>query len=80
MANENPAGQGQFGFSLRFPGQYYDRETNLHYNVFRDYDPAIGRYLEADPIGTLLYQDMASTKSVSNKVCFSRTCCKFLQR
>src|SRR6185503_8231955 len=22
-----------------------------HYNYFRDYDPAIGRYIESDPIG-----------------------------
>ena len=34
-----------------FPGQYYDSETNLHYNYFRDYDPATGRYIESDPIG-----------------------------
>lgn len=51
MANENPNGAGQFSFNLRFPGQYYDRETNLHYNVNRDYDPAIGRYVESDPSG-----------------------------
>jgi len=37
--------------NLRFPGQYYDQETNLHYNYFRDYDPAIGRYITSDPIG-----------------------------
>lgn len=30
---------------------YYDRETGLHYNYFRDYDPGSGRYVEADPIG-----------------------------
>ena len=34
-----------------FPGQYYDAETKLHYNYFRDYDPSIGRYIESDPIG-----------------------------
>ena len=36
---------------LRFAGQYYDDETGLHYNYFRDYDPATGRYLESDPSG-----------------------------
>jgi len=36
---------------LRFPGQYFDEETGLHYNYFRDYDPVIGRYVESDPIG-----------------------------
>ena len=37
--------------NLRFPGQYYDQETGLHYNYFRTYDPSTGRYLESDPIG-----------------------------
>jgi RHS repeat-associated protein len=36
---------------LRFPGQYFDRETGLHYNYFRDYDPKVGRYIESDPLG-----------------------------
>ncbi len=40
-------------FNLRFPGQYYDEETGLHYNYFRDYDPSTGRYVESDPIGLL---------------------------
>lgn len=35
--------------NLRFPGQYYDAETGLHYNWHRDYMPEIGRYLEKDP-------------------------------
>ncbi len=50
-ANENPSGLGVFSFNLRFPGQYYDAETGLHYNYFRDYDPSVGRYVESDPIG-----------------------------
>ncbi len=37
--------------NLRFAGQYYDSETGLHYNYHRYYDPSIGRYLTADPIG-----------------------------
>ena len=35
----------------RFPGQYTDDATGLHYNYFRDYDPSIGRYIQSDPIG-----------------------------
>ena len=49
--DENPSGLGAFEFPMRFPGQYYDRETNLHYNYYRDYDPSIGGYKESDPIG-----------------------------
>jgi RHS repeat-associated protein len=37
--------------NMRFPGQYYDQETNLHYNYFRYYDPVLGRYITSDPIG-----------------------------
>jgi RHS repeat-associated protein len=36
---------------LRFPGQYYDPETGLHYNLFRHYDPETGRYTSPDPLG-----------------------------
>ncbi|MGY5008889.1 DUF6531 domain-containing protein [Streptomyces sp. 900105755] len=40
------------GTPLRFPGQYEDIETGLHYNCFRHYDPAAGVYLSPDPLGT----------------------------
>ena len=40
-----------YQFNLRFPGQYYDQETGLHYNMARYYNPAIGRYTQSDPIG-----------------------------
>jgi len=37
--------------NFRFPGQYYDQETALHYNYHRYYNPHTGRYLTPDPIG-----------------------------
>ncbi|MFE1448041.1 RHS repeat-associated core domain-containing protein [Streptomyces olivaceoviridis] len=36
---------------LRFPGQYADPETGLHYNLHRYYDPETARYISADPLG-----------------------------
>ena len=46
--------------NLRFQGQYLDRETGLHYNTFRFFDPDVGRFTQPDPIGLLgginLYQ------------------------
>jgi len=51
VPNENPSGLGTFTCNLRFAGQYFDKETNLHYNYFRDYDSATGRYVQSDPVG-----------------------------
>ncbi|WP_051732248.1 DUF6531 domain-containing protein [Kitasatospora phosalacinea] len=36
---------------LRFPGQYFDPETRLHYNLNRHYDPETARYVTPDPLG-----------------------------
>ena len=49
--NQNPQSLGTFIYNLRMPGQYFDTETGLNYNYFRDYDPLTGRYVESDPIG-----------------------------
>ncbi len=51
FGQENPPIAGTVTNNLRFPGQYFDQETALHYNYFRDYDASIGRYVESDPIG-----------------------------
>ncbi|CNC29831.1 Rhs-family protein [Yersinia pseudotuberculosis] len=37
--------------NLKLQGQYLDRETGLHYNTFRYYDPVMGRFTQPDPIG-----------------------------
>jgi len=42
---------GSYAFNLRFPGQYHDSETQLLYNVRRNFDASSGRYLQSDPRG-----------------------------
>ena len=48
----NPYSYGEeVQFALRYPGQQWDAETQLAYNLNRYYDPQLGRYMQADPIG-----------------------------
>lgn len=53
--SSDPFGNGQptgtLTYNLRLPGQYLDSETGHLYNMARDYDPAVGRYVENDPLG-----------------------------
>ena len=52
MPKEDPDGDGvSFALNLRFPGQYFDQETGLHYNMNRYFDPAIGGYITSDLVG-----------------------------
>ncbi len=52
LSKSDPDGNGKdVVVNLRFAGQYYDSESQLHYNYFRYYDPTTGRYITHDPIG-----------------------------
>lgn len=42
---------GSATIDQRFPGQWFQLESGLHYNWNRHYDPSIGRYLQPDPLG-----------------------------
>lgn len=52
LPDEDPDGNAQlFKYHPRFPGQYFDKETNLHYNYFRHYESETRRYISPDPTG-----------------------------
>ena len=50
-AETNTAGLGNVTFNLRFPGQYFDTESGLHYNHHRYADATTNRYTTVDPLG-----------------------------
>ncbi len=49
--NQVAVTDGDLEMNLRFQGQYFDKESGLHYNGFRTYNPVTGRYTQGDPIG-----------------------------
>ncbi len=75
QANYDPFGNATVAVNtvtnnIRFPSQYFDSETGLHYNILRDYDPGTGRYMQSDSIGltgglnTYLYALANSTRYI----------------
>ncbi len=64
--------------NLRMQGQYLDRETGLHYNLFRYYDPDSGRFTQHDPIGLAgginLYQYAPNALGWVDPLGLSRRC------
>lgn len=51
FGEQAPSSSVGYVLNLRFSGQYYDAESGTSYNLFRNYDPTVGRYLQADPNG-----------------------------
>lgn len=47
LTSEEGSVHSEFGHT----GHYYDRSTDLTLSLYRGYDPALGRWLSADPLG-----------------------------
>ena len=70
LPNEDPDGDFRnLTLNLRFPGQYYDAETQLHYNYFRTYDPGTGRYLDQVILLGLKRMDRMSLRICCKQCC-----------
>ena len=51
LTETKPSSSVSLVCDIRFQGQWADPESGLHYNFFRYYDPASGRYISSDPLG-----------------------------
>jgi RHS repeat-associated protein len=51
FGEQQPTSAAGYVLNLRYAGQYYDAETGMINNGFKDYCPACGRYIQSDPIG-----------------------------
>lgn len=51
FGEQQPTSSTGYVLNLRYPGQYYDEESGTNYNLLRNYEPAVGRYQQSDPIG-----------------------------
>jgi RHS repeat-associated protein len=51
FGEQQPISSSGYILNLRYPGQYYDAESGVYYNLFRNYDPTVGRYIQSDPLG-----------------------------
>jgi RHS repeat-associated protein len=58
QANRDQATLGKVTYNLRASNQYFDAETNLHYNTHRYFDPIAQRYLTPDPLGLAVGPDL----------------------
>jgi RHS repeat-associated protein len=58
QANRDQATLGTVTYNLRASNQYFDAETNLHYNTHRYFDPLAQRYLTPDPLGLAVGPDL----------------------